>query len=945
MPKLLEKKDSFSLDSKDFEALNWGLFAKIFSGWSGMVMALAGIVCFFAYNWAEMHKFTKLSLLASAFIFSAFWALIKGFKSFSGRLSLFFCGLLAGSLMALYGQIYQTGADTWELFASWALFMGFLGIVSLNIENIVASWILASLALGLFIELHTGNFLSSTGFIPPLPLWLILSFVIWELLAFCIGKKEKLHNELKIIFKNKFIPYISASLFLIISTIICLFTTSHTAFYDLFLWGKEIFLSVLLMHFIFMVPASLWDLFKHKSVFVSSLSFLSLMALSLQFYFINFGYTTLSLLLAAPLIIFLAVLGIKLILKYQGRAIGLAHKSNKKTVTNLFQFSLFFATGQYKKIRAKQEKPVPFVLRLVGGASIWIALPILISGISSALYSFYIPDLKTFLVAGLIVYIVALICSRSMNEFFIQITSVLALTASCLIILGLAFIFDELSIKLFFPIVFFVFLFGGLTLRNNFMKFISGILCPLNLYIFCSLYFYGEYQDVWPTIALGQSHYFIYALYLVIFCVPVYFAGSKFSKLSYGHPGHIPFSHNLLMEKTSHHARSLSAWLYGNLTCLAFIAFMGALLQDPVFLIDLRELYLSFGYFNALCLATAAAFVLSVYLLIIDLEICLKNKIIFLLAALGLSYLLFKYPWALMGLCGIILSRKRGSALMFNLMLAYLISSLIYAYYDLSISLLDKSLSLMTTGAVLLALAYIFHYFSQKRCEDLNISYTKVNNFLMGGIDDRCYISHAGGERSPLAKEDLPTLKDNKIMNFKAPVFIKNSKPQRSLYFLVGFLIFIALFSKEITDKEKILSSGTPALFELMPVDPRSLMQGDYMVLRLKAEDYIYHDYFQESDKTKYFLEDKAVIKIDKNTKVASFVRLHKGEKLASDESLIRFKIWPQTPLTRIGSGAFFFQEGKGIELEKSRYALFRISEDGTSLITDLLEKPEDLGL
>ena len=49
---------------------------------------------------------------------------------------------------------------------------------------------------------------------------------------------------------------------------------------------------------------------------------------------------------------------------------------------------------------------------------------------------------------------------------------------------------------------------------------------------------------------------------------------------------------------------------------------------------------------------------------------------------------------------------------------------------------------------------------------------------------------------------------------------------------MVNLIILLGLFNNSILQKEELLSNGQLILLELVPVDPRSLMQGDYMRLR-----------------------------------------------------------------------------------------------------------------
>ncbi|MET0204922.1 MAG: DUF2157 domain-containing protein [Casimicrobiaceae bacterium] len=47
-------------------------------------------------------------------------AVWRGLDTLPGKAALV-AALLAGALLALVGQVYQTGADTFELFAAWAV--------------------------------------------------------------------------------------------------------------------------------------------------------------------------------------------------------------------------------------------------------------------------------------------------------------------------------------------------------------------------------------------------------------------------------------------------------------------------------------------------------------------------------------------------------------------------------------------------------------------------------------------------------------------------------------------------------------------------------------------------------------------------------------------------------------------------------------------------------
>ena len=104
-------------------------------------LMLAGIVFFFAYNWADIHRFGKLGVIGALMLggVGAAWA-YEGKHPVRSMLGLLWASMMVGVFLAVFGQIYQTGADAWQLFAAWA------GLISL--------WTLVSRS-----ELHWGFWL------------------------------------------------------------------------------------------------------------------------------------------------------------------------------------------------------------------------------------------------------------------------------------------------------------------------------------------------------------------------------------------------------------------------------------------------------------------------------------------------------------------------------------------------------------------------------------------------------------------------------------------------------------------------------------------------------------------------------------------------------------------------------------------------------------------
>jgi uncharacterized membrane protein len=86
----------------------------------GAGLVLSGLISFFAFNWAALGRFTKMGLIAAAMTVCAATALRRP-DTLLSRVLLTAAAVLVGALLAVYGQTYQTGADPWGLFATWAL--------------------------------------------------------------------------------------------------------------------------------------------------------------------------------------------------------------------------------------------------------------------------------------------------------------------------------------------------------------------------------------------------------------------------------------------------------------------------------------------------------------------------------------------------------------------------------------------------------------------------------------------------------------------------------------------------------------------------------------------------------------------------------------------------------------------------------------------------------
>jgi len=87
----------------------------------GLTQTLAGIVFFFAFNWAAIPPIAKFAGLGVAVTAAAIGAWRLGIRHPAGQALLIAASVLSGVLLAVIGQVYQTGATAFQLFAAWAL--------------------------------------------------------------------------------------------------------------------------------------------------------------------------------------------------------------------------------------------------------------------------------------------------------------------------------------------------------------------------------------------------------------------------------------------------------------------------------------------------------------------------------------------------------------------------------------------------------------------------------------------------------------------------------------------------------------------------------------------------------------------------------------------------------------------------------------------------------
>jgi uncharacterized membrane protein len=129
--------DSFLKDEVYSDARSWKKFLQILLITLGVGFCVSGIVFFFAYNWDDLHKFVKIGLTEALVIGLILFIVFSGLNQGIKNTLLTGTAVLVGVMIAVFGQIYQTGANAYDFFMGWTLFIS----VWVFISNFPPLWL------------------------------------------------------------------------------------------------------------------------------------------------------------------------------------------------------------------------------------------------------------------------------------------------------------------------------------------------------------------------------------------------------------------------------------------------------------------------------------------------------------------------------------------------------------------------------------------------------------------------------------------------------------------------------------------------------------------------------------------------------------------------------------------------------------------------------------
>lgn len=153
----------------------------------------------------------------------------------------------------------------------------------------------------------------------------------------------------------------------------------------------------------------------------------------------------------------------------------------------------------------------------------------------------------------------------------------------------------------------------------------------------------------------------------------------------------------------------------------------------------------------------------------------------------------------------------------------------------------------------------------------------------------------------------------------------------RKWLILLCAVLILGVVNFGIWQNEKLIENGETVLLELAPLDPRSLMQGDYMSLHFAMADAIHQQLNSDNES----VSARVIVQLDAQHR-ASFVALDQQQALQDGQLRLQFRL--RNGQVKFATNAFFFQEGSGEIYEQAKYGLFRVGPDGNLLLTHLVD-------
>lgn len=939
------RDESIYIEDNRPAVLSWGLFWRMVFAQAAPLFLVAAVICFFAYNWAAMPAMAKFGLIILLILCSAGLALWRGLESTAGSLGLLACGLLAGPLLAVYGQTYQTGADPWELFRAWLLFLIPLTLVGRRTGLWFVLWVTASLWAGLYLSDlarfadRWGAELIVTDYAFYLAAGQAAALMLWETAAARFAGPERPF------LRSRWLPRVVA--FPLMTFLTCILAAC-------LLFPREFHFGSL--HLPLYLVLMGWGCYhytrKKRDSLMVAYGLMSLLSLAMTLPLM--GIERFDGLSARFLMVVLVLAGgaagsVKVLIGYHAggfptvRPSGHSgHETEEKareidgeelqaedsrphadsartpgsagfradlpknglSLTSAYAPRLmrFALSGKLpdetKDAPAERAAEAPWPAKVLAGLCAWIAAPFVV-GLIGLLIGF---ATGTGGLIGLLILAAAAgaFLSRVPGRGVFKDQAALCLTLAGTLGAGIVYASEYSQHLPYLPLLI-LFAVGTLAVDNAIYRFFAAAIGIPVLAITVlmpgldgsSFYYFHKSVEEYSLLSPVMP-----ALFFSLLCVAL------------AHVRTMPAA-----GRPDAGGLADPRWSPSLAGCHAALFLMGL----PSF----EGFFLLFGgffpLFGMIGVGAGAGLVYLAFRVSRQLGLPLSQQGFFLIVSVAAACISLRLPWFGTGLFALALSRRAGSTPLMGLAVLGLAVGVNLEYYSLSTSLLHKSASLAAIGLLLAAAALVLH----------KLLLTAVRT---GRLPDPLLLLAGGNAASPATAASPDTTPGT--LSPPSPA-AGRAIPRRAIAAAcIG--LFLVLFAWSVVQKERLLASGDQIILALRPVDPRSLMQGDYMILRLAIENDIRNSLYGLSGEDRALAKGVAVVEIEQG-KPARFKRLDNGSSLAAGEKRLVFRGLEGE--IQVSSGAFFFQEGHGKAYEKARFALLRVDDSGNSLITSLLDE------
>lgn len=167
----------------------WQKFLQLFFITLGIGFTVAGIIFFFAYNWASLHKFAKIGLVEALILITTGLIFLPKLNANTRSIILTGAAALVGVLFAVFGQVYQTGANAYDFFLAWVVFITLWTLVS----NFAPLWLLYLLLVNTTIVLYAQQVARNWEGIHVMTLLFVINTMVLVAFTLLSRYKKELH--------------------------------------------------------------------------------------------------------------------------------------------------------------------------------------------------------------------------------------------------------------------------------------------------------------------------------------------------------------------------------------------------------------------------------------------------------------------------------------------------------------------------------------------------------------------------------------------------------------------------------------------------------------------------------------------------------------------------------------------------------------------------------